>query len=204
MNSSNFQDLDNCFVLLALAFIGQCTHHNIKVKVLSTKRSFEVQNELYTQGRTKKGAIVTNAKGGESAHNYGLAFDVAVLVDGQINWDKKHYQKMGEICTSLGLVWGGSFGDYGHIEHPKAKKLIKEFKAAKNIIKGNDLNLNQQSKFERVLAWLKRIGKQPSTIRGLVLLLSALGIPVSPEMSEWLISVIAGLGIADIFTDETK
>lgn len=48
-------------------------------KVYSGLRTFEEQNDLYAQGRTrgKKGAYVTKAKGGQSMHNYGLAVDLA-------------------------------------------------------------------------------------------------------------------------------
>jgi peptidoglycan L-alanyl-D-glutamate endopeptidase CwlK len=44
-------------------------------------RSFAEQDALFAQGRTKGGKIVTNAKGGESYHNYGLAVDIVLLKD---------------------------------------------------------------------------------------------------------------------------
>jgi peptidoglycan L-alanyl-D-glutamate endopeptidase CwlK len=46
-----------------------------------TLRTFAEQDALYTQGRTKPGARVTNAKGGQSYHNYGLAIDIVLLKD---------------------------------------------------------------------------------------------------------------------------
>lgn len=46
-----------------------------------TLRTFDQQNDLYAIGRTKPGKIVTNAKGGQSYHNYGLAWDIVLLVD---------------------------------------------------------------------------------------------------------------------------
>jgi len=46
-----------------------------------TLRSFAEQDGLFAQGRTKAGKIVTNAKGGESYHNYGLAIDIVLLKD---------------------------------------------------------------------------------------------------------------------------
>src|SRR5699024_12147382 len=39
-------------------------------------RSHAEQNALYAQGRTKPGNIVTNARRGQSLHNYGLALDM--------------------------------------------------------------------------------------------------------------------------------
>jgi len=61
-----------------------------------TLRTFAEQDGLYAQGRTKAGAKVTNAKGGQSYHNYGLAIDIVLLVDKDKNgtyetasWDIK-------------------------------------------------------------------------------------------------------------------
>ena len=61
-----------------------------------TLRTFAEQDALYAQGRTKAGAIVTKAKGGQSYHNFGLAIDIVLLVDKDKNgtfetasWDLK-------------------------------------------------------------------------------------------------------------------
>jgi peptidoglycan L-alanyl-D-glutamate endopeptidase CwlK len=52
-----------------------------------TLRTFAEQDALYAQGRIKPGAIVTNAKGGLSYHNYGLAVDIVLLINGKASWD---------------------------------------------------------------------------------------------------------------------
>jgi len=44
-------------------------------------RTGKEQSNLYAQGRTKPGTIVTNADEGESYHNYGLAVDICLLID---------------------------------------------------------------------------------------------------------------------------
>lgn len=61
-----------------------------------TLRTFAEQDVLYAQGRTKPGKIVTNAKGGQSYHNYGLALDIVLLIDNDgdgkfetASWDEK-------------------------------------------------------------------------------------------------------------------
>lgn len=46
-----------------------------------TLRTNAEQEDLYAQGRTKPGKIVTYARGGQSYHNYGLAIDIVLLVD---------------------------------------------------------------------------------------------------------------------------
>lgn len=68
-------------------------------------RSIEEQNALYAQGRTKPGNIVTNAKRGQSNHNYGIAFDVAIWNGNTIVWDRD-WNKIGTIGKSCGLEWG--------------------------------------------------------------------------------------------------
>ena len=50
--------------------------HNLSMRLTSGVRSFQAQGELYAQGRSKPGKIVTNAKPGMSLHNYGLAADL--------------------------------------------------------------------------------------------------------------------------------
>lgn len=83
-------------------------------------RTFEEQNKLYNQGRDSSGivvgSVVTNAKGGQSWHNYGLAFDVAFDNGyGVPTWEEYDMNKngiddwdeIGLIGESIGLEWGG-------------------------------------------------------------------------------------------------
>jgi peptidoglycan L-alanyl-D-glutamate endopeptidase CwlK len=73
-------------------------------------RTVARQNKLYAQGRTAPGNIVTNAKGGQSLHNYGVAFDVAFLVDGSASWDERlPWKLLGKVGKALGLEWGGDW-----------------------------------------------------------------------------------------------
>lgn len=111
-----------------LAFMQKCDEAGIDVIVTCTYRSPEEQDELYAQGRTKPGSKVTNAKAGQSKHNFELhggpaskAFDVAIKANGKITWDTKHphWKEIGVIGQRLGLTWGGAwtkFKDYPHFE----------------------------------------------------------------------------------------
>lgn len=90
------------------------------VLVTSTYRDFERQDVLYAQGRTAPGAIVTNCRGGESIHNYGLAFDICKNVKGQEYSDAAFFALAGKTGMEMGLVWGGSwagFVDKPHFEY---------------------------------------------------------------------------------------
>ena len=113
-------------------------------------RSPEEQDALYAQGRTKPGAKVTNAKGGQSIHNYGLAVDIVLIIDGKTaSWDtKKDFDKdkqadWMEVVSEFkkaGWEWGGdwrTFKDMPHFEKTKGLTLkqIQEKYNKKDFIK---------------------------------------------------------------------
>ena len=89
-------------------FINDAYSQNIKLRLIQGLRTFDEQNDLYAQGRTKSGKKVTNAKGGQSYHNYGLAVDVAPIENGEINWNGD-WNKIGKIGMQHGFEWGGNF-----------------------------------------------------------------------------------------------
>lgn len=95
---------------LCKKLVTECEKKGIKIKILDTYRSNAEQDMLYAKGRTTPGAKVTNAKGGQSFHNYKIAFDFCILdVKGGILWDSPKYDAVGEIGAKLGLTWGGNF-----------------------------------------------------------------------------------------------
>src|SRR5262245_52615762 len=63
----------------ARALIERAARQGIIIKVTGGTRSFAEQDELFAQGRTKPGKIVTKARGGFSNHNFGIAFDVTIF-----------------------------------------------------------------------------------------------------------------------------
>lgn len=109
--------------------LDQTAAIDIDVVITDETRSIERQNELYEQGRSASGNIVTNARGGESYHNYGLAIDYALVDDnGDIIWDI-HYDgndngdadwfEVADLAKELGFEWGGdweNFRDYPHLQ----------------------------------------------------------------------------------------
>jgi peptidoglycan L-alanyl-D-glutamate endopeptidase CwlK len=114
-----------------------------------TLRTFAEQDALFAQGRTKPGAIVTKAKGGQSYHNYGLAIDIVLLVDTDKNgtfetasWDlktdfdgdgKSDWQEVVAIFKRYGYEWGGDwkFNDAPHFQKTLGKS-IAELQALHN------------------------------------------------------------------------
>lgn len=78
-----------------------------------TLRDDEYQAQLYAQGRTIPGNIVTNAKPGDSVHQFGMAMDFAIKHDGQITWEKEFFQVCGHVAIEEGLTWGGDWNANG-------------------------------------------------------------------------------------------
>jgi peptidoglycan L-alanyl-D-glutamate endopeptidase CwlK len=105
-----------------------CAIKNATCRFTQTLRAIEEQNALYAQGRTKPGPIVTNAKGGLSYHNYGLAIDIAFINGGKLSYDMKadidkdakaDWMEVVEIFRQFGWEWGGTWAtikDYPHFQ----------------------------------------------------------------------------------------
>lgn len=91
-----------------------------ELRVSQGLRTWGEQDKLYAQGRTRPGKKVTNARGGQSYHNYGLAFDLVFVVNGKISWDEKLYRNIGRWAKEVGLDWGGNwrFRDLPHCQLP--------------------------------------------------------------------------------------
>jgi peptidoglycan L-alanyl-D-glutamate endopeptidase CwlK len=101
----------------------------VPIVITQGLRTIAEQDELYAQGRTKPGAIVTNARGGYSYHNFGVAIDFALLLpNGGVSWDTKRdgdgdgiadWDEVVAQAKRIGWDWGGdwrSFTDLPHFE----------------------------------------------------------------------------------------
>jgi peptidoglycan L-alanyl-D-glutamate endopeptidase CwlK len=114
------------------------------VLITSTYRDDEKQNALYAQGRTKPGSIVTNAKAGQSLHNYRLAFDICKNIRGQEFNDAKFFSTAGAIGREMGLTWGGDWKspDRPHFEFTNGLTLAQ-------LQKGNKVPESTVMKWEK-------------------------------------------------------
>lgn len=99
----------------------------LSVLITCTYRSPAEQAELYAQGRTKPGRIVTYAKPGTSKHELGLALDFVPLVQGKPMWkcDPKDPHDPWLLAAQVAkavdrrIAWGGEwarFKDRPHLE----------------------------------------------------------------------------------------
>ena len=108
INSRKLENLHPKVCTMAKMFIAACDDAGIDVIITSTYRDIESQNALYAQGRTKPGKKVTNAKGGQSWHNYQLALDFCPIINGKAQWnDLILFEKCGVIAEKLGFEWAG-------------------------------------------------------------------------------------------------
>lgn len=96
----------------------------IYIGIVHGFRTMAEQAAIYAQGRSVPGPIATNARPGESYHNYGLAVDFALLTPDWSDyiWNERDpkWKRAAAIGKELGFEWGGdwrSFKDYPHLEY---------------------------------------------------------------------------------------
>lgn len=125
INSRDLNELNPEVQKRARDFLAKAKAAGFDVLVTSTFRDAASQNSIYAQGRTKPGTKVTNAKAGQSWHNFRCAFDIVPLIsvgDKKVaDWnDMKKFHALGKIGRECGLEWGGdwtSFKDYPHFQY---------------------------------------------------------------------------------------
>lgn len=104
----------------AAQWLEQCEKQKIFIKIGETLRTVQEQDDLYAQGRTRPGPIVTNAAGRSysSQHQWGIALDFYLDMDINGNGKKADdafndstnmFEKAAAIAKTLGLAWGGDW-----------------------------------------------------------------------------------------------
>ncbi len=101
----------------AQAFLSQ---KGLEVKIICGTRSYAEQDALY-----RKRPRVTNARGGYSMHNFGIAFDIGIFQNGKYLDDVSktadvQYKAVYTACGAPdGMEWGGNWTrlkDYPHYQ----------------------------------------------------------------------------------------
>src|SRR5262249_32326910 len=112
----------------ARAFLQKVRDAGINARIIDGSRTFAEQDELYAIGRTRPGHIVTNARGGYSNHNFGIAWDIGIFEGTRYVTESPLYDKAGRIGKSIGLEWGGEFNsiiDKPHFQCKTGKTLAQ-------------------------------------------------------------------------------
>lgn len=111
IDSRKIEDLHPAARSRVSKFIESCKADGITLLITQTYRDIEKQNDLFKVGRRGVAGerTVTNARGGESFHNYRCAVDVVPIVYGKALWDTSDplWRRVGEIGESCGLEWSG-------------------------------------------------------------------------------------------------
>jgi RHS repeat-associated protein len=98
----------------------------LTLRITDGYRSMAEQDELYNRGRTTPGPRVTNARAGQSWHNYGLALDVVGIEEGRASYDLP-WDDLARIGKRHGFDWGGDFktiSDKPHFEQTSGFRLL--------------------------------------------------------------------------------
>ncbi len=93
------------------------------VKIISGTRSYAEQNKIFRQGRYHNpGPIITNARGGSSAHNFGIAWDIGIFSEnnGYIP-DGPLYDEAANAGLNDALEWGGDWTQFIDKPHYQLK-----------------------------------------------------------------------------------
>ncbi|MDW8258599.1 MAG: M15 family metallopeptidase [Gammaproteobacteria bacterium] len=126
------------------AWLQDCAKAGLDILVYCTLRSFEEQAREYAKGRTTPGLpcthagktrvigtceqhplglIVTKAKPGQSAHQYGLALDFVPLQNGRAQWQNAAaYGLAIQLAEARGLQSLRPF-ESAHLQHPNWKSI---------------------------------------------------------------------------------
>lgn len=109
----------------ARALVHAAADQHIIIKIIDGSRTYEQQDALYEKGRHgNPGPVVTNARGGQSNHCFGIAFDFGVFDEsGKYLPESPAYKVVGALARTIGLEWGGdwrSIVDEPHVQlNPK-------------------------------------------------------------------------------------
>jgi len=145
------QELHEIYNEICLRLTGR-----VRCRFTHVLRTIKEQDDLFALGRTKPGKRVTNARGGQSFHNYGLAVDFCLLYDMDGNgthetpsWNEKtdmdkdnqsDWLEVVAVFRMYGWEWGGTwvgFRDAPHFQKtfgyttPQLKKMVDEGKVIK-------------------------------------------------------------------------
>lgn len=106
----------------ALEFLHACRMADMDLLVTCTYRTPQDQDKLYAQGRTVHGSKLTNAKAGESLHQYRVALDVVPMRAGKPVWgtsgeDGELWQQVGKLGEEAGLEWAGRWKKFKELAH---------------------------------------------------------------------------------------
>lgn len=98
-----------------------------EVRIISGTRTYAEQDQLFKKGRFgNPGPKVTNARGGQSNHNFGIAWDVGIFdggkyLTGDNAKESKIYKQLASAVLTNALEWGGNWKSIVDMPHYQLK-----------------------------------------------------------------------------------
>ncbi len=110
------------------------------VKILSGTRTYAEQNALYAKGRTTPGQIVTKAKGGQSNHNFGLAWDIGIFENGNYIKNDVPYKTIPPLVLPQmpQLEWGGNWISIKDFPHYQIKSVSEKVSVIRGLFEAGE------------------------------------------------------------------
>lgn len=100
----------------ARTFLRAVLDAGINARIISGTRTYAQQNQLYRKGRFgNPPPKVTNARGGRSNHNFGIAWDIGIFENGIYLGESPLYDRAAEVglaVVGFPLEWGGNWTDF--------------------------------------------------------------------------------------------
>lgn len=139
--SNQVSDLEPVTRAACEEFERRAAMQTIPIRVTQTLRTLAEQQAYWEIGRAQQkdgvwietGKVVTHAKPGESAHNFGMAFDICfigkTIAECYPPHDDIRWRQLGELGEAIGLAWGGNWTgwkDFPHFERRGWKALVTE------------------------------------------------------------------------------
>jgi peptidoglycan L-alanyl-D-glutamate endopeptidase CwlK len=108
--------------IAARLFLERLEIADINARIISGTRTYLEQERLYQKGRFgNKGPKVTNARGGRSNHNFGIAWDIGIFKNGRYQGESPLYNTAGPIGVADNVEWGGNWKTFKDRPHYQLK-----------------------------------------------------------------------------------
>lgn len=102
----------------AREFMRRLRAAGIPARIISGTRTYREQDALFARGRRgDPSPVVTNARGGRSNHNFGIAWDIGIFDNGRYLGDSPFYEQAAAVGTTSGLEWGGDWRNFSDPPH---------------------------------------------------------------------------------------
>jgi peptidoglycan L-alanyl-D-glutamate endopeptidase CwlK len=115
--------LEDLHIVLQAAYLAAERKFNNDFPEVNVIRTCTYRNNAMQQVYFNKRPKITNARPGESPHNYNpsFAFDIAFVRNRKLDWSPKYFKAFAEIIKGISsdIVWGGDwvrFKDAPHFE----------------------------------------------------------------------------------------